>query len=586
MSDTSADQAALIGGTDMMSTTYQSLLTDIGYLTGFSEIRGSCVIDMRWCVYTAPQLEKLLLASIETGETLDLSRWPQWLHRLALASITDGHMLRFCRQLLLFAYKADITYDQETILTSYRTWCDTNDATKRVCESYSRQTPRLSRQAQRHAQSALFGADWKGIIPSHGPGAVYPRSLKGAWTDWYPTIEYLYPYSDYMYLYFDRDHIAEMDGLRWTEYLTAKLIDVRKDSRGPRLICVHPAEAIWLQQGLGYELVRLLQRRRRSRGPWPRGHVHFDDQTVNGQLALESSLSRHYATLDLKEASDRVSDVLVQDLFGVHYKYFGCCRAQKVTIPALDKAGIDYDSVLHSYAPMGNATTFPVESIVFWAICVSTLCELGLDPNECYVFGDDIIVPSSAVEATMEQLEAFGLQANRRKTFYRGAFRESCGVDAFGGINVTPVRWRKRLWFESEEDLVAACNLGMRLRIAGYETAASCLFRLVRSCAGHQGKRLFVGMTNNPDHGGLAEFTYDYKAVRALARPHKGLDGSTYQIAVTRVDKLATRNSPRLSDRRHVLASLCALERGKAQSTPLDTLSRRVSLTRGWAQVL
>jgi hypothetical protein len=33
------------------------------------------------------------------------------------------------------------------------------------------------------------------------------------------------------------------------DIIEAKLIAVPKDSRGPRLICVHPAESIWIQQG-------------------------------------------------------------------------------------------------------------------------------------------------------------------------------------------------------------------------------------------------------------------------------------------------------------------------------------------------
>jgi hypothetical protein len=42
----------------------------------------------------------------------------------------------------------------------------------------------------------------------------------------------------------------------------------------------------------------------------------------------------------------------------------------------------------------------------------------------------------------MTLLESFGLKINRDKSCVGGFFRESCGMDAFKGIDVTPVRIR------------------------------------------------------------------------------------------------------------------------------------------------
>jgi hypothetical protein len=58
------------------------------------------------------------------------------------------------------------------------------------------------------------------------------------------------------------------------------------------------------------------------------------------------------------------------------------------------------------------------------------------------VYGDDVIVPTAQAANAIEQLEAFGLKVNRAKSCTSGFFRESCGTDAYKGVNVTPVRLR------------------------------------------------------------------------------------------------------------------------------------------------
>jgi len=59
--------------------------------------------------------------------------------------------------------------------------------------------------------------------------------------------------------------------------------------------------------------------------------------------------------------------------------------------------------------------------------------------KDVYVYGDDLIVPSKEVEDVISGLETAGLKVNRSKSFAKSAFRESCGIDAFAGVNVTPV---------------------------------------------------------------------------------------------------------------------------------------------------
>lgn len=564
--------------------TYISLLADVSRLTGFSEIRGSYE-GLQWCLNEAPKLEKYVLSCVESGDELDLARFPTWLQRLARGSVMDPQLMRYLRQLLLFCYKAEVTHDKPTTEKAFAGFISCNADVGSTAAGLSRSSPVLLNSVRRHCQSVLYQFHPERIKPSHGPGAVTTSKTK--WRNWYSTIESLYPYSDWLSMYYNEGHAAEIADCSWQDTIEAKLIAVPKDSRGPRLICVHPAEAIWIQQGLRRELERVISLKRHCRGPWPRGKIHFNDQSVNGRIAMLSSRSRRYATIDMKEASDRVSDVLVQILFGRMYKYFGCCRAQRFVIPEYSHMR-NLRGNIHSYAPMGNATTFPVQSLVFWSICVAVLQRLGFhQPGACFVFGDDIIIPTEATEAVIDGLESFGLLVNRSKSFWRGAFRESCGVDAFNGVDVTPTRWKTTLDAKHLTGLQALSDIAMRLRIAGYEEAARTTYSaLARTLRSRYGKSMF--RTNNDQHGGIAEYTTNSLAVWTDAYWHR--DKQWFCSPVWRVEEIA--ESSASHGWNHVLNAVCGLERRKTpypmaavSSDPLSTVSRRSRLNRGWMEV-
>jgi hypothetical protein len=583
--------------------TYVSLLADVAVLSGFSEIRGSYE-GLQWCLTEAPKLEKHILECIEFGRNPDLDMFPVWMRRLVAASLVDPVKLRYLRQLLLFCYKAEVTHDNKTTEKAFQTFLEVNYTVGRFGADLYRLSPSCLDGARRHCQSVLYKVNEKALKPSHGPGAV--TTSKERWEKRYSTIEYLYPYSDYFALYYNMEHCSQFSDLEYSDSIEAKLIAVPKDSRGPRLICVHPAEAIWLQQGLRRELERAISLNRRCFGPWPRGRIQFDDQSVNGKIALSSSRSRRYATIDMKEASDRISEPLVQILFGRKYKYFGCCRAQKVVIPKIGNiANIRAD--LNCYAPMGNATTFPVQSLVFWSICVASMQRHGFrQPGAVFVFGDDIVIPSECAESVCADLESFGLLVNRTKSFWRGAFRESCGVDAFNGTNVTPLRWKTTVDAEHVQGLQSLSDLAMRLRIAGYEEAACSTYQTLRSrfdtrfngsrksrrsyilvLANGRRARLVdrkktISLTNNPNHGGIAEFSRCNSAVW-----NEAYWSRSTQWFCSRVWRLQPQeNKLKEHDWNHVLESVCSLERTGRASSPDRSVSRRIRLNRGWTSVL
>jgi len=110
--------------------------------------------------------------------------------------------------------------------------------------------------------------------------------------------------------------------------------------------------------------------------------------------------------------------------------------------------------VLRSFAPMGSAVCFPVESVIFWALAVSSIwnsentldCEgRRLIEESVYVFGDDIIIPTKYAQQVMDDLTLFGLKFGPEKCFTKGPFRESCGCNAFDGERIEPVMIKKAL---------------------------------------------------------------------------------------------------------------------------------------------
>jgi len=69
------------------------------------------------------------------------------------------------------------------------------------------------------------------------------------------------------------------------------------------------------------------------------------------------------------------------------------------------------------------------------------------------VYGDDIICPVDSVHNVVDSLEHFGAKVNRRKSFWIGRFRESCGKEYYDGHDVSIVKFRRE--FPSQRQHVA-----------------------------------------------------------------------------------------------------------------------------------
>lgn len=219
-----------------------------------------------------------------------------------------------------------------------------------------------------------------------------------------------------------------------------RLLAVPKDSRGPRLIACEPKETMWLQQGLSSVLMRHLESH-----PLTSGQINFESQEVNRELARVSSRTHQFATLDLSDASDLVSNRCIEILFANRPGWLSVLQALRSTRTIYQ--GLS-SPLLNKYSMMGSALCFPIESLFFWCIAVGVLRKTGvptrLAAKAVFVYGDDIIVPAEHALGIAEALELVGLRVNERKSFWgRNRFRESCGMDAFNGVQVSPLRLRK-----------------------------------------------------------------------------------------------------------------------------------------------
>lgn len=345
------------------------------------------------------------------------------------------------RQLSYVFYKLEVGYEDAEISKFLDRFIETDRGLSDHLDRGNHFIDLLLVKMRKLIFRVLCNEDPRDIIPSHGTGATACRTAnwdKHHKLRYYPKLDEYFPYADYFFYNFTHlsDEYSMLEEADISEP-KARVCLVPKDSRGPRVISCEPAELMFIQQGLMRKLYRAIET-----NPLTRGHVNFSDQTINQQLARSASIDDGLATIDLSDASDRVSLDLVRSVFPPNWvEALEACRSEYTVLPT----GIEIK--LNKFAPMGSACCFPVEALVFWA-CAEAACHIHYGSNNShsiYVYGDDIIVSSYFAEDAIHALESIGLLANRNKCYVKGPFRESCGGDYYLGVDVTPVRLRKAL---------------------------------------------------------------------------------------------------------------------------------------------
>lgn len=377
-------------------------------------------------------------------------------------SLYDFDDLKYGRQILGFYQKLDIL---DLGLSK------SGAAAKRFIESevMCRQTNRRLQSTRLSPQTVdsdihrvLSIAVWKigkilGDLPSleafefaFGPGAntnvkgalACPRAKLSAQlecsTDLSPTVqEFLYEVPVWTALHATQE--SEDSYVATVRVVPGKVIFVPKNAKTDRSIVVEPPLNSFFQKGVGsYIRERLMHSK-----------INLRDQSRNQNLACKGSVDGSLATVDLSMASDCLSRELVWDLLPYDWaNLLSSLRTSEVLVPQVVELQnlftkdltISGESVLklEKFSSMGNGYTFELESLIFYGLAYGVCRDLNLSSKDVSVYGDDIIIPTSAYPLLEKVLQFCGFSVNKEKSFADGQFRESCGADYLNGFDIRP----------------------------------------------------------------------------------------------------------------------------------------------------
>jgi hypothetical protein len=558
---------------DLMVGITADLLADIAAAVGFNvsrdvrEVRRRCASEgASFLTKTLPALGKAFDNALSKSDTRmnypgfkAREGYSEFLSDLFVLvfdrtgrSLSDAcpSAVMYIRQILYLWYKYELPYTPEQEASILDAFCETDAQ----LPSSVIDCP-VIQGARNVIARVVSGFSREAVSPRHGPGAVATK--EEAWEKWrfkrlYRPIEQVFPFAEWYvpsvsYLSRSKDPLRH---LSVHGHGTARAVFVPKDSRGPRLISCEPLEYQWIQQGVAAELIFCI-----NSHEYTSGRVNFTHQDVNRRFARYGSMGAGWVTLDMAEASDRVSTLLVERLFANTHvlEYLLCCRTQCTVLP--DGRRVQ----LNKFAPMGSALCFPVESLVFFALAVSVLVNhLGHGLSEALsrvkVYGDDLILHREDYAAVMQYFPYVGLKFNDKKCCTGGSFRESCGLDAFKGEDVTPVKIRTRLGDRRDSNsLVSWVEYSNALDFRGY-------YRVARTIERH------LWELGHLDRGFIPTLEHSHPAVSFLAfRRH---DGSLHRPA------LKHKNCFRWSDKLHRLEFLGVCVSGLSVKRELPSWDR------------
>ena len=154
--------------------------------------------------------------------------------------------------------------------------------------------------------------------------------------------------------------------------------------------------------------------------------VDLDDQGMQQVRIGHEAEGGYLTTGDLSSASECNSMWSLNNICDETVrKYVSLYRCEFLNFPSIDT--IHYLSKVSS---MGNGFTFELMTLILTCVC-------RVFDDSATVYGDDIVVTSSAWPYVQTVLEELGYIINKDKTFHNSPYRESCGKfyrDEFGYI--------------------------------------------------------------------------------------------------------------------------------------------------------
>jgi len=296
---------------------------------------------------------------------------------------------------------------------------------------------------------------WGRTFPKHGPGAVADRlTSNGKWNQrtWTTRLSEVFPPEEFLLSNVRPEKVdslkEELDLVEPGSEIPVRVITVPKTLKAPRVIAIEPTCMQYAQQAIKQCIVSAI-----NEDGFLARVVGFEDQEPNRRLAQRGSHSGDLATLDLSEASDRVSNqhvrAMMEDFPHLHAAV-QASRSRRADVPG---HGVIR---LAKFASMGSALCFPIEAMVFLTIIflgierelsapLSREDVVNIFSEQVRVFGDDLIVPRDYVLSVVDELHTFGYVVNVGKSYWTGRFRESCGKEYYDGHDVSIVKVRRVL---------------------------------------------------------------------------------------------------------------------------------------------
>lgn len=196
-----------------------------------------------------------------------------------------------------------------------------------------------------------------------------------------------------------------------------------------------------------------------------------EHQDMNQMLAHIGSVDGHLATVDLSAASDSIPAGLIYLTFPPEFcKIWSALRSSNFIVN-----GKAYTCYMANTS--GSPLCFTMEKILFYAFArVATDVAASFSGERSSLvtaMGDDIIVPSYAVDTLADFLGMCGIVTNLDKSFSGDdTYRESCGYEADSGSTTTSLYFPRKTITDSIDSVDSVISLQQALFRRGYYTAA------------------------------------------------------------------------------------------------------------------
>ena len=270
----------------------------------------------------------------------------------------------------------------------------------------------------------------------------------------------------------------------------ARWDSVPKDSEVDRSIIIGNDINVFLQRGCGiYIRDRLL-----------RYGIDLTDQSRNQELARMASITDELVTHDAVDSSNRIVTECVAFLLPEEwFDYMSDISERWVLGPDGTRHRLEL------FSSMGNGFTFELQSLIYFGLAVacSEHHRLSDAVKEIGVFGDDVVLPNNSYDRFLKCITFFGMEANPRKTFRSGPFRESCGAHWYNGRCVAPFYIREPFTRDDPRPVIKFIN---ELRDWYYgpdcESGDPAIDAIITDCIQYIGKQyrntvpLYMGTTS------------------------------------------------------------------------------------------